>query len=37
MLLTGRATSAGALGPADAFGIEALEQGCADIGLRRVD
>jgi hypothetical protein len=37
MLLTGRATTAGALGPADAFGLAALEQGCADMGLRRVD
>jgi hypothetical protein len=37
MMLTGRATSPGALGPVDAFGFDALEQGCADIGLRRVD
>ncbi len=35
MLLTGRTTSAGALGPADAFGVEALVGGCADLGLRR--
>jgi short subunit dehydrogenase-like uncharacterized protein len=37
MMLTGRATTAGALGPVDAFGFDALVQGCADIGLRRVD
>ena len=37
MLLTGRATGTGALGPVDAFGLVALERGCADIGLRRVD
>jgi hypothetical protein len=37
MLLTGHATSFGALGPADAFGLPALEQGCADMGLGRVD
>lgn len=37
MMLTGRATSAGALGPVDAFGFEALVDGCADLGLRRVD
>jgi short subunit dehydrogenase-like uncharacterized protein len=36
MLLTGRADGVGALGPVDAFGLQALEQGCADIGLRRV-
>lgn len=36
MLLTGRATRAGALGPADAFGLDALVAGCAAIGLRRV-
>lgn len=37
MMLTGRTAGAGALGPVDAFGFEALEQGCADIGLTRVD
>ena len=37
MLLTGHASGPGALGPVDAFGLEALEQGCADIGLIRVD
>jgi hypothetical protein len=26
----------GALGPVDAFGIEGLEQGCEDAGIRRV-
>lgn len=36
MLLTGRATRAGALGPVDAFGLDALVAGCAAIGLRRV-
>jgi short subunit dehydrogenase-like uncharacterized protein len=35
MLLTGRATGAGALGPADAFGLDALVTGCADMGLVR--
>ncbi len=37
MMLTGRATASGALGPVDAFGFEALVKGCADLGLRRVD
>lgn len=37
MLVTGRATGPGALGPADAFGLDELERGCADLGLRRVD
>ncbi len=36
MLVTGRAESTGALGPADAFGLDALVAGCADMGLRRV-
>ncbi|MBK9738245.1 MAG: saccharopine dehydrogenase NADP-binding domain-containing protein [Actinobacteria bacterium] len=36
MLLTRQETSPGALGPADAFGLAALESGCADIGLVRV-
>lgn len=36
MLLTGRDTGAGTLGPADAFGVEALVSGCADLGLQRV-
>ena len=35
MLLTHPA-DAGALGPVDAFGLEGLERGCADIGLRQV-
>ena len=35
MLLTRQETGAGALGPADAFGLDALVAGCADIGLRR--
>ena len=37
MMLTGRATAPGALGPVDAFGFEALVSGCGDAGLRRVD
>ena len=37
MMLTGHATAAGALGPVDAFGFEALVDGCADLGLARVD
>ena len=37
MLLTGHARDAGALGPADAFGLDALVSGCSDMGLRRVD
>jgi hypothetical protein len=37
MLSTGRQSDAGALGPADAFGLDALVDGCAAIGLRRVD
>jgi short subunit dehydrogenase-like uncharacterized protein len=36
MLVTGQETGAGALGPADAFGLDALIAGCADLGLRRV-
>ena len=36
MMLTGHATAAGALGPVDAFGFEALVDGCGDLGLRRV-
>lgn len=35
MLVTGRQTGPGALGPADAFGLAALERGCADMGLAR--
>ena len=35
MLLTGQASATGALGPVDAFGLEALQHGCTDIGLRR--
>jgi short subunit dehydrogenase-like uncharacterized protein len=37
MLATGQARGTGALGPVDAFGLEALVTGCADMGLRRVD
>lgn len=37
MLLTGRCSTVGALGPVDAFGLDALVAGCADLGLRRVD
>ena len=37
MLLTRQERAVGALGPADAFGREALVDGCADIGLRRVE
>ena len=33
----GRWTGAGALGPVDGLGVEALERGCADLGLVRVD
>jgi len=36
MLLTRMETATGALGPADAFGFDALVAGCADIGLRRL-
>lgn len=36
MLLMRNESAVGALGPVDAFGFEALEAGCADIGLRRV-
>lgn len=35
MLVTGQAHGAGALGPVDAFGLAALEAGCADMGLMR--
>lgn len=37
MALTARTIGTGALGPVDGFGLAALEAGCADIGLRRVD
>jgi hypothetical protein len=37
MLVTGHALGPGVLGPVDAFGFDALERGCADLGLRRVD
>jgi short subunit dehydrogenase-like uncharacterized protein len=36
MLLTRQEQAVGALGPVDAFGFDALEAGCRDIGLRRV-
>ena len=37
MLLTGRETGSGALGPVDAFGLDALVDGCAAMGLLQVD
>lgn len=37
MLLTGQSTGAGALGPVDAFGLDALVDGCARMGLARVE
>jgi len=37
MLLTGKALRPGALGPVDAFGMDALVEGCAGMGLRRRD
>jgi len=37
MVLTGRTVGTGACGPVDGFGLAALESGCADIGLHRVD
>ena len=36
MLATGQTTEVGALGPIDAFGLDAVESGCADLGLFRV-
>jgi short subunit dehydrogenase-like uncharacterized protein len=36
MLLTRRETTPGVLGPVDAFGLDALVSGCADMGLVRV-
>ena len=35
MLATGQTEQTGALGPVDAFGLDALERGCADLGLVR--
>lgn len=35
-LIAGEARGSGALGPADAFGVERLTELCADAGLRRV-
>lgn len=35
MLLTHQETGTGPLGPADAFGLDALVEGCADMGLVR--
>jgi short subunit dehydrogenase-like uncharacterized protein len=32
----GRAAGTGAIGPVEAFGLEALERGCADAGLSRI-
>ena len=37
MLLTGKALRPGALGPVDAFGMDALVEGRAGMGLRRRD
>ncbi len=37
MLHTRRESGAGVLGPADAFGLDALVDGCAALGLRRVE
>jgi len=34
--LRGGLRGAGALGPPDAFGVKALEAGCAEVGLTRV-
>ena len=36
MLLNGRADGVGALGPVDAFGMDAFVEGCARMGLHRV-
>jgi hypothetical protein len=33
-ILAGEIEGAGALGPVEAFGLEALREGCAEIGLR---
>ncbi len=37
MLVTGHAVGAGALGPVDAFGLDALVDGCSRMGLIRVE
>ena len=37
MLLNGRARGVGALGPVDAFGMDDFVEGCARMGLHRVD
>ena len=37
MLLTRQESGPGTLGPADAFGLDALIDGCAALGLARVD
>ncbi len=37
MLVTGQARGAGTLGPVDAFGLHALVDGCARMGLARVE
>jgi len=37
MLVTGHAAGAGALGPVDAFGLDALVDGCSRMGLIRVE
>ncbi len=37
MLVTGQATGSGTLGPVDAFGLDALVDGCSRMGLVRVD
>jgi short subunit dehydrogenase-like uncharacterized protein len=36
-LATGEASGPGALGPVDAFGLDALEEGCRAAGLDRID
>ena len=36
MLITRQEQGVGALGPVDAFGLDALQSGCSDIGLRQV-
>jgi len=36
MLVTHREVARGVLGPVDAFGLDALVAGCADMGLVRV-
>jgi hypothetical protein len=35
--LAGRVLGSGALGPVDAFGLDAFVSGCASLGLQRVE